>query len=142
MALLLRATVALRRRARKLPGGDKVQTMNARTPLIVLDGPMGSELSRRGLDLPPPAWSARALELAPELVGQVHRDYVAAGATVHTTNTFRTRRRSVGPRWEELARRAVRIARESVGGLRVAGSLGPLEDCYRPNLSPGAASWA
>jgi S-methylmethionine-dependent homocysteine/selenocysteine methylase len=51
----------------------------------------------------------------------------------------------VGARWEELARRAVRIARASVAGtgapaMRVAGSIGPLEDCYRPDLSPGAAA--
>jgi S-methylmethionine-dependent homocysteine/selenocysteine methylase len=74
------------------------------------------------------------------VVAAVHRDYVAAGATVHTTNTFRTKRRSVGDRWEELLQRAVRIARDSVGELRVAGSIAPLEDCYRPDLSPGLAS--
>ena len=108
--------------------------------LVVLDGPMGTELARRGLELPAPVWSAVALDAAPELVAAVHRDYVAAGATVHTANTFRTKRRSVGPRWEELARRAMRIARDAVGGLRVAGSIAPLEDCYRPDLSPGAAS--
>jgi S-methylmethionine-dependent homocysteine/selenocysteine methylase len=112
-------------------------------PLVVLDGPMGTELARRGLALPPPAWSARALDDAPELVAAVHRDYAAAGATVHTANTFRTKRRSVGPRWEELARRAVRIARGAVAPEhRVAGSLAPLEDCYRPDLSPGLASRA
>jgi S-methylmethionine-dependent homocysteine/selenocysteine methylase len=111
-----------------------------RDPLVVLDGPMGTELARRGVALPAPAWSAVALDVAPELVTAVHRDYVAAGATVHTANTFRTKRRSVGPRWEELARRAVRLAREAVGSLRVAGSLAPLEDCYRPDLSPGLAS--
>jgi S-methylmethionine-dependent homocysteine/selenocysteine methylase len=107
---------------------------------IVLDGPMGTELARRGVDLPAPAWSAVALDVAPDLVAAIHRDYVAAGAVVHTANTFRTKRRSVGPRWEELARRAVRIARDAVGGLRVAGSIAPLEDCYRPDLSPGAAA--
>jgi len=101
---------------------------------------MGTELARRGVALPAPAWSAVALDVAPDLVAAVHRDYVAAGATVHTANTFRTKRRSVGPRWEELARRAVRIARAAVGELRVAGSLAPLEDCYRPDLSPGLAS--
>jgi S-methylmethionine-dependent homocysteine/selenocysteine methylase len=101
---------------------------------------MGTELARRGVALPAPAWSAVALDVAPELVAAVHRDYVAAGATVHTANTFRTKRRSVGPRWEVLARRAVRIAREATGALRVAGSIAPLEDCYRPDLSPRAAS--
>jgi S-methylmethionine-dependent homocysteine/selenocysteine methylase len=119
--------------------------------LVVLDGPMGTELERRGVALPAPAWSAAALDVAPEVVAAVHRDYVAAGATVHTACTFRTKRRSVGPRWEELARRAVRIAREAVGEgppvatrdrRRVAGSIAPLEDCYRRDLSPGAASRA
>ncbi len=109
-------------------------------PVLVLDGPMGTELARRGVALPAAAWSAIALDVAPDLVAAVHRDYVAAGATVHTANTFRTKRRSVGPRWEELARRAVRIARDAVGELRVAGSLAPLEDCYRADLSPGLAS--
>src|SRR5579883_1481352 len=102
--------------------------------LIVLDGPLGTELARRGVATPAPAWSAHALDVAPEVVAAIHRDYVAAGATVHTTNTFRTKRRSVGDRWEELLKRAVRIARESVGELRVAGSIAPLEDCYRPDL--------
>jgi len=101
---------------------------------------MGTELARRGVALPAPAWSAVALDVAPELVAAVHRDYVAAGATVHTANTFRTKRRSVGARWEELARSAVGIARNAVGSLRVAGSIAPLEDCYRPDLSPGLAS--
>jgi S-methylmethionine-dependent homocysteine/selenocysteine methylase len=108
--------------------------------ITVLDGPLGTELVRRGVALPAPGWSAHALDVAPEVVAAIHRDYVAAGATVHTTNTFRTKRRSVGDRWEELLQRAVRIARESAGGLRVAGSIAPLEDCYRPDLSPGLAS--
>ena len=110
--------------------------------VVVLDGPMGTELARRGVALPAPAWSARAVDVAPDLVAAVHRDYVDAGASVHTTNTFRTKRRGVGPRWEELTRAAVRIARRSVGSLRVAGSIAPLEDCYRPDLSPGEESRA
>jgi S-methylmethionine-dependent homocysteine/selenocysteine methylase len=126
----------------------------AHLPLsLVLDGPMGTELALRGAFLPARAWSAAALDAAPELVAAVHRDYVAAGAAVHTANTFRTKRRSVGPRWEKLARTAVRIARASAGesgasigsgarAVRVAGSIAPLEDCYRPDLSPGRASRA
>jgi S-methylmethionine-dependent homocysteine/selenocysteine methylase len=139
IALLLGNTLALAGPPRKAPGRATVSLMS-RAPLVVLDGPMGTELARRGVALPAPAWSAVALDVAPDLVAAVHRDYVTAGATVHTANTFRTKRRSVGPRWEELARRAVRIAREAVGSLRVAGSIAPLEDCYRPDLSPGLAS--
>jgi S-methylmethionine-dependent homocysteine/selenocysteine methylase len=109
--------------------------------VVVLNGPMGTELVRRGVAAPPPAWSAHALDVAPDVIAQIHRDYAAAGATVHTANTFRTQRRSVGGQWEALARQAVRIARESVPpGHRVAGSIAPLEDCYRPDRSLGEAA--
>jgi S-methylmethionine-dependent homocysteine/selenocysteine methylase len=104
---------------------------------------MGTELGRHGVALPSPQWSAFALEAAPETVALIHREYAAAGATVHTANTFRTKRRSVGDRWDELARRAVRIARTCAGpDQRVAASLAPLEDCYRPDRSPGRSARA
>lgn len=107
------------------------------TELILLDGPMGTELEARGVSTELPRWSASALDDAPAIVAAIHRDYAAAGACVHTANTFRTRRRTVGDRWETLARRAVSLARASVPREhRVAGSLAPLEDCYRPDLSP------
>jgi S-methylmethionine-dependent homocysteine/selenocysteine methylase len=109
--------------------------------VVVLDGPMGTELARRGVPIPGPGWSAHALDTAADVVAAIHRDYVAAGATVHTANTFRTKRRALGARWEALARQAVELARGSVrSGQRVAGSIAPLEDCYRPAASPGEAS--
>ncbi len=102
--------------------------------LTLLDGPIGTELLARGVPTPIPLWSAWALEHRPETVREIHRDYVAAGAHVHTANTFRTKSRTT-PDWETLARRAVALAREG-GAARVAGSIAPLEDCYRPDLSP------
>jgi S-methylmethionine-dependent homocysteine/selenocysteine methylase len=109
--------------------------------MLILDGPMGTELARRGVATPQGMWSASALQSAPDLIGAIHRDYAAAGATVHTANTFRTKRRALGEDWEARLRQAVRIARESVPtGHRVAGSLAPLHDCYRPDLSPGMAA--
>lgn len=104
---------------------------------MILDGPMGTELDRRGVPTPLPWWSAGANLRAADVVGAIHRDYAAAGATLHTANTFRTKRRTVGERWAELASAAVSIARRSVpAGHRVLGSIAPLEDCYRPDLSP------
>lgn len=109
--------------------------------VIILDGPMGTELTRRAVPMDDGAWSALALDVAPDVVAAIHRDYAAAGAVVHTANTFRTKRRDVGERWEALARRAVKIAKDNVpAGQRVAGSIAPLADCYRPDRSPGAAS--
>ena len=67
--------------------------------LTFLDGPMGTELERRGVALPAPAWSAAALASAPQLVAAIHADYAAAGADVATAATFRTTRRALaGPR--------------------------------------------
>lgn len=103
---------------------------------ILLDGPMGTELDARGVPTPLPGWSAHALEEAPDVVVEIHRAYADAGARVHTTNTFRTRP-AVFADWERLARVAVRLAREGAAEEgRVAGSIAPLEDCYRPDLSP------
>lgn len=104
--------------------------------MIILDGAMGTELQRRGYDTSLPLWSARALLENPDAVRQIHHEYVAAGADVITTNTFRTHRRNAGDTAEELTRLAVRLCKE-VGAPRVAGSVSPLEDCYSPGLSVG-----
>ncbi|TWU34459.1 homocysteine S-methyltransferase family protein [Novipirellula artificiosorum] len=107
------------------------------SPLTILDGPLGTELSARGVSIDSPSWSAEAIRMAPETIAQIHRDYVAAGATIHTANTFRTRRRAVGRPWREMTDRAVQIAKQSVPKThRVAGSIAPIHDCYRPDLSP------
>src|SRR5690349_17344331 len=112
--------------------------MEPRQRITLVDGAMGTELGARGVSIDGALWSARALDEAPEEVAGIHAAYAAAGATLHTANTFRTKRRQAGERWEKLARKAVRLARGAVPvGHRVAGSVSPLEDCYRPDLSPG-----
>ena len=116
---------------------------------VLLDGPMGTELDRRGVDTSLPLWSARGLLVAPETVLAIHRDYLDAGAEILTTNTFRTHARSLataglGNRARELTALAVQLAREAVEtalaaggeGAWVAGSIAPLEDCYSPELTP------
>jgi S-methylmethionine-dependent homocysteine/selenocysteine methylase len=105
--------------------------------VAILDGALGTELQARGVALDLPLWSGAAIEGAPDVLARLHSDYAAAGATIHTAGTFRTRPRQAGADWERLARRAVAIARGAVPAHhRVAGSIGPLEDCYRPDLSP------
>ena len=103
---------------------------------LLLDGPMGSCLSAAGLDLPAPLWSAQALIDAPDQVAALHRAYAEAGADVHTANTFRTQPH-LHPQWRDLLKQAVRIGRENIPAqARLAGSMAPVEDCYRPDLSP------
>ncbi|HEX9688994.1 MAG TPA: homocysteine S-methyltransferase family protein, partial [Thermoanaerobaculia bacterium] len=118
-------------------------------PSILLDAAMGTELQRRGADTRLPLWSARALVESPDLVSVIHREEVDAGAEVLTANTFRTHGRtlangSLEKRSRELTALAVSLAREAADSagreVFVAGSLSPLEDCYRPDLVPEDAA--
>lgn len=109
--------------------------------ITILDGPLGTELDARGVETDNRAWSAHAIDSAPDVIALIHRQYAQAGATIHTANTFRTKRRSVGSDWARMAAAAVQIAKSNVpASHRVAGSIAPLEDCYDPALSPGEAS--
>ncbi|MCG6157151.1 homocysteine S-methyltransferase family protein [Rubinisphaera margarita] len=106
--------------------------------VLILDGPMGTELTKRGFDVGRPGWSARALLEAPELISAIHRDYVEAGAMILTTNTFRTHAVNLEG-WHDpaeagrLTRLAVELAREAAGHrCRVFGSVSPLGDSYLP----------
>ena len=59
--------------------------------LTILDGSMGDELHRRrhpDVNAPAGLFSARALINSPELVTEVHNDYIDAGADIITTNTY------------------------------------------------------
>lgn len=118
--------------------------------VLVLDGAMGTRLGELGHPLVRPLWSAEPLLTAPQVVREVHRQYIAAGADILTTNTFRTNLRTfVAAGLGELeARRAtelaVRLAQEAVersGGrsIRIAGSIAPVCDCYHPEMVPGFA---
>src|SRR5262245_40782840 len=44
--------------------------------LIILDGAVGTELERRGVDCSLPLWSARAIDDAPDTLAAIHREYV------------------------------------------------------------------
>jgi S-methylmethionine-dependent homocysteine/selenocysteine methylase len=110
---------------------------------LVLDGGTGTELERRGIACDAPLWSAHALLGDTSALTAIHRDYVQAGAEILTANSFRTQRRTLaraglGDRASELTQRAVALARAALGGEGfVAGSIAPLEDCWRPDLVPG-----
>ncbi|HEX2281412.1 MAG TPA: homocysteine S-methyltransferase family protein [Thermomicrobiales bacterium] len=114
------------------------------TPLV-LDAAMGSDLDRRGLPTTLPLWSAVGLLKRPDLVRQIHLDNLLAGADIITTDTFRSTARTLGKagidpgRAAELDTLAVRLAaeaRDEAGhsDAWIAGSIAPLEDCYRPTF--------
>lgn len=56
--------------------------------VVILDGPMGTELARRGFELRGPLWSIRANREAPQLVRSIYLDYLKAGAQELGLNTL------------------------------------------------------
>lgn len=107
---------------------------------VLLDGGMGRELRFRGVEILPTIWSANALLVAPDVVRDVHADYIAAGADVITTNTYgiirhELAREGVEHRFRELNELACRLAsdaRDAAGrNVWIAGSLPPLNGSYR-----------
>lgn len=108
------------------------------TDIILLDGGMGQELVHRAGDRPTPLWSTQVMIDHPGLVAKVYADYAAAGATVHTTNTYAILHdRLEGTGMEDQFEALYAAALQEAAGVGVlAGSIGPLGASYRPDLMP------
>lgn len=115
--------------------------------IILLDGGMGQELIKRAPGEASPLWSARVMMESPELVKEVHLEYIRAGARVITVNAYsstrdRLERAGNGDRFEELQRTACQLAAEardeSGAHVTIAGCLPPLMWSYRPDLAVDA----
>lgn len=104
---------------------------------VLCDGAMGSMLYGRGIYINRCYDELNVVQ--PELVRQVHAEYLQAGAVIVETNTFganrvRLERFGLHERMEELNLAGVRLARECVkqhrekqaGEAFVAGAIGPL----------------
>lgn len=115
------------------------ETLLATRPVLVADGAMGTTLFSLGLA------GGGCPELLnvehPELVFQVHEQFIAAGADIVLTNTFGGNSRRLAlhrleDRVAELNAAAVRIARQAAEAagrpVAVAGSIGPSGDLFEP----------
>lgn len=120
--------------------------MNAHNRLTVLDGGLGQELLRHADGEPTPLWSAQVMIDQPELVRQVHLDYLRVGVDVITINAYCTTRCRLGPAgldddFERLQTLACEIAVDARsesgrGDALIAGCLSPYGWSYRPELAP------
>ncbi|MEL6769023.1 MAG: homocysteine S-methyltransferase family protein [Pseudomonadota bacterium] len=121
--------------------------MNTNTASVtLLDGGMGMELTRRSAAAEAvPLWSAQVMMDEPQLVVDVHREFIEAGAEIITLNTYaatprRLLRNGYGDITETLHTEAVRIARaaqEAAGrSVQVAGCLSPVVQSYRAEKVP------
>ena len=109
----------------------------------ILDGGVGRELARRGAPFRQPEWSALALWEAPEIVKDVHLDFIQSGAEVITTNNYAVVPFHIGQeRFDAEVRQLVQVAvdqakqavQESGRDVKIAGCLPPLFGSYRADL--------
>jgi len=56
--------------------------------IILMDGGVSTEIQKRGVGMDSEVWSGIAHRVNPQIVCQVHEDYIRAGAKVITANTF------------------------------------------------------
>ena len=123
---------------------EKMQARLAAGETVLMDGGMGSEFDRRGMTTPT-TWSGGPMLTHPGLVRDIHQEHIESGAEIIITNTYSTIPSYLGKigmaeRWLELTELAGSLARSAVEGApgeaRVAGSLPPLSESYRPDLVP------
>ncbi|HEV3201256.1 MAG TPA: bifunctional homocysteine S-methyltransferase/methylenetetrahydrofolate reductase [Bryobacteraceae bacterium] len=98
--------------------------------VLVADGAMGTMLYSRGVFINRCFDELNVSQ--PDLVRQIHQEYVKAGAEILETNTFGASRPRLGAfgiaeKLRDINRAAVRLAREAAkDGPFVAGAVGPL----------------
>ncbi|TPL95436.1 homocysteine S-methyltransferase family protein [Mesorhizobium sp. B2-3-12] len=111
--------------------------------VILTDGGMGQELVRRSKSEPTPLWSARVLIDEPDLVRDLHAEFIRAGARVITINTYsatpeRLAREGAEDLFKPLQKRGIELARQAcdeAGEAAIAGCLSPLFGSYAPALT-------
>ena len=110
-------------------------SLELRDQLIFLDGAMGTVLQQRGL---PAGGLPELLNLTrPEVLGGIHREYIAAGSRIVYANTFGANARKLagtGRTVAEVVGAGVRIAREAAAGTGALAALdiGPLGELLEP----------
>lgn len=114
--------------------------------VVVLDGGLGQEIYRRARGVSSPLWSVAVMLEQPEVVTAVHEDFIRAGATTLSLNTYAatpTRMAKQGMHDQmvgvyQQAFQALERAIEVTGAdVDIAGCLGPLAASYqgRPDRS-------
>ena len=116
--------------------------------IVVIDGATGTEIARRGVTIHSDlSWSANANITSPDLVRDIHRDYILAGAEIITTNTFSTSRATLAidglsEQTEEINKQSVRLAMDARTNcdaeetVVIAGSMSAFEPKSHPEIMP------
>lgn len=109
--------------------------------VTILDGGMGQELLHRSSREVTPMWSADVMLNEPQLVAQLHADFIKAGADVITLNTYtatpsRLSREGHISDLQNLHKSAIRAAQQAKDiaqneRVKIAGCLPPLVASYK-----------
>ena len=120
--------------------------MSHKPVITLLDGGMGQELLKRSSKDITPLWSTQVMIDEPDIVRDVHIDYIFAGARVITLNAYtmtpeRLARDGQIEDFEKLqvaAINAAMSAREAAGipAVKIAGCLPPLVASYHAEVTP------
>ena len=98
---------------------NRIEERLARQDVIVLDGAFATELEARGFSVNDALWSAKALFACPDLVREVHLDYLRAGADVVTSASYQAtvegfmRRGFSAEEADALIQKSVQLAQEA-----------------------------
>ena len=120
--------------------------MSHKPVITLLDGGMGQELLKRSSKDITPLWSTQVMIDEPDIVRDVHIDYIFAGARVITLNAYtmtpeRLTRDGQIEDFEKLQVAAINAAisaREAAGipEVKIAGCLPPLVASYHAEVTP------
>ena len=112
---------------------------------MLLDGGMGQELIKNSKSDPHTLWSTYVMLKEPELVRKAHVDFIEAGASVVTLNTYSTtperlEANNLLDKFSFFHKKAIDLAREAIDHTQkdvlIAGCLPPLVWSYRPDKAP------
>jgi S-methylmethionine-dependent homocysteine/selenocysteine methylase len=99
--------------------------------VLLLDGGTGTELEKRGARMDGVNWSGASVLMHPEIVRQVHEDYIRAGAEIIITNSFATSRHvlensGVGHMFLKVNKQAATLAAQARDNCREEGVERPI----------------
>ena len=98
-----------------------IQKLN-RNEVVILDGATGSELESRGVKMDN-SWCGTA-SLESDILKQIHKDYINAGASIITTNTYASARMlletaNADDKFEEINLSAINAAVEALSLIHI-----------------------
>jgi S-methylmethionine-dependent homocysteine/selenocysteine methylase len=128
----------------------KFNALNARLnarEVVIIDGGTGTEIPRRKVPLCPDTWSGRANLTHPDVIRQIHEDYISSGAEVIITNTFWTsrsglKRGNLDDKTVEINNISVTLAKEARENVQsdkeilIAGSMSTFFPMNDPTIIP------